>query len=505
MPHAASPYVDVLIVGAGISGIGAACHLGEKCPRKSYAILEAREDIGGTWDLFRYPGIRSDSDMFTLGFSFRPWTDPKAIADGPSILSYVRETAREHGVDEQIRFGHRVVGAQWDSHAASWTVQVERADTGETTTMTCGFLYLCSGYYHYDAGYTPEFEGIERFGGELVHPQHWPEDLDYAGKRVVVIGSGATAVTLVPAMAEKAAHLTMLQRSPSYIVALPGEDPIANFLRRRLPAKAAYFLIRWKNVAFMSGTYALSRRRPELVKRILRWDVERRLPAGYEIDTHFKPAYDPWDQRMCLVPDGDLFEAISDGSATVVTDHIDTFTETGIRLASGDELEADVVVTATGLRMLGLAGLPMTVDGEAVDMPSRLAYKALMLDRVPNMAYSVGYTNASWTLKADLTSEFVCRVLNHMDAHGYDRAMPHNRDPSVTPEPFLDLAAGYVLRALDDLPKQGSKVPWRLRQNYARDILTLRHGKLDDAAMKFARTRGREGVGGAVPASAAVA
>jgi monooxygenase len=399
----------------------------------------------------------------------------------------VRETAREHDVERHIRFGHKVVGAEWSSAQARWTVRAEHADTGETVTLTCGFFYLCSGYYHYDEGYTPEFEGIERFQGQVVHPQHWPDELDYTGKRVVVVGSGATAVTLVPAMAETAAHVTMIQRSPSYIVALPGEDPIANFLRRVLPAKAAYFLIRWKNVAFMSSTYALSKRRPELVKRVLRRALANRLPAGYDIDTHFTPKYDPWDQRMCLVPDGDLFEAIGEGSASVVTGHIDTFTESGVRMESGEELEADIVITATGLRMLGLAGLPLTVDGEAVDITERFAYKALMLDRVPNMAFSVGYTNASWTLKADLTSEYVCRLLNHMDAHSYDRVMPHNTDPTVQPEPFLDLASGYVLRALKDLPKQGSKPPWRLRQNYAYDIVTRRHRPLEDGAMEFAR------------------
>jgi monooxygenase len=503
MPSAPPEHVDVLIVGAGISGIGAACHLQEKCPGRSYAILEAREDIGGTWDLFRYPGIRSDSDMFTLGFSFRPWTDPKAIADGPSILSYVKETAREHDVERHISFGHKVVGASWSSSEARWTVRAEH--DGEPVEVTCAFLYLCSGYFHYDAGYTPEFPGIERFRGEVVHPQHWPEDLDYDGKRVVVIGSGATAVTLVPAMAERAAHVTMLQRSPTYIVSMPGEDPIANFLRRVLPAKAAYFLIRWKNVAFMSGTYALSRRRPGLVKRILRRGLEGHLPEGYDIDTHFTPTYEPWDQRMCLVPDGDLFNAIRDGGASVATGRIDSFTETGVRLESGQELEADVVITATGLRMLGLAGLPMTVDGEAVDISERFAYKALMLDRVPNMAYAVGYTNASWTLKADLTSEFVCRVLNHMEADGYDRAMPHNTDPSVTPEPFLDLASGYVLRALDDLPKQGSKPPWRLRQNYAYDIVTLRHRPLEDGALEFSRVADTDAPGARTPREPAAA
>ncbi len=480
-------HVEVLIVGAGISGIGAACHLQDKCPGKSYAILEAREDIGGTWDLFRYPGIRSDSDMFTLGFSFRPWTAAKAIADGPSILDYVRETAREHDVGRNIHFGHKVVGAEWSSAEACWTVEAERADTGERVPVTCSFLYLCSGYYHYDAGYTPEFEGIEDFGGQIVHPQHWPEDLDYTGKRVVVVGSGATAVSLVPAMAPEAEHVTMLQRSPSYITALPGEDVIANFLRRVLPAKAAYFLVRWKNVLIMVLSFQLSRRRPELMKWFIRMGAERQLPESYDLDTHFKPAYEPWDQRLCVVPDGDLFAAISKGTASVATDGIETFTETGLRLSSGAELAADVIVTATGLRMLGLAGLPMKVDGREVELPDRMAYKGMMLEDVPNMAFVVGYTNASWTLKADLTSEYLCRLLNHMDAHGYDRAVPVNDDPTVQPQPFMDLTSGYVQRALDSLPKQGSKAPWRLRMNYPRDIVTLRHRPIEDGTLQFRR------------------
>ncbi|MGI8846091.1 MAG: flavin-containing monooxygenase [Thermoleophilaceae bacterium] len=485
--HATPDHVDVLIVGAGISGIGAACHLQAKCPGKSYAILEAREAIGGTWDLFRYPGIRSDSDMFTLGFSFRPWTEAKAIADGPSILEYVRDTAREGGVERNIRFGHKAVAAQWSSPDARWTVQARREDTAQTVTMTCDFLYMCSGYYHYDAGYTPEFEGSERFGGQVVHPQHWPEDLDYEGKRVVVIGSGATAVTLVPAMAGHAAHVTMLQRSPSYVTALPGEDPIANFLRRALPAKLAYFLIRWKNVLLMVLGFQLSRRRPEVVKRFIRMAAARRLPPGYDLDTHFKPAYDPWDQRLCVVPDGDLFKAIADGDASVVTDHIERFTETGLQLTSGAELQADVIVTATGLRVLGLAGMQLTVDGRDVDVSQTMAYKSLMLDGVPNMAFVVGYSNASWTLKADLTSEYLCRLLNHMDAHGYDRAMPCNSDCSIEPEPFMDLTAGYVLRGLDQFPKQGSKAPWKLHMSYPRDIVTLRHRPIEDGTMQLSR------------------
>ncbi len=478
-------HLDVLIVGAGISGVGAAYHLQERCPAKSYAILEARNDLGGTWDLFRYPGIRSDSDMHTLGFRFRPWTAPKAIADGDSILDYVRETAQENGIDREIRFGHRVVRAEWSTAESVWNVDVERADSGETVRLTCGYFWSCTGYYSYDRGYTPEFPGRDRFAGEIVHPQHWPEDLDYADKRVVVIGSGATAVTLVPAMAEKAAQVTMLQRSPTYIVSMPGEDPIAKAIRRVLPIKAAYALIRWKNVLLQMGTYKLSRSRPAFVKKMIRKGNERSLPTGYDLDTHFKPPYNPWDQRMCLVPDGDLFKAIRSGGAEIVTDRIETFTENGIELESGAELEADVIVTATGLNVLFLGGMELAIDGETVDFPAKMAYKGMMLDGVPNFVFTLGYTNASWTLKADLTSEYVCRLLNHMDRNGYSQCVPEITDPSVIEEPILDFNAGYVLRALDKLPKQGSKEPWKLRQNYVLDTREIRRGAIDDGAMRF--------------------
>jgi cation diffusion facilitator CzcD-associated flavoprotein CzcO len=479
-------HFDVLVVGAGLSGIGAGCHLQARCPDKLYAILEARDRIGGTWDLFRYPGIRSDSDMYTLGYAFRPWEDAKAIADGPSILNYVRETAREHRVDEKIRFHHRVVGAEWSTADARWTVEVERGDTQESVRMTCGFLLMCSGYYRYDHGYTPAFRGTERFRGPVVHPQEWTEDIDYVGKRVVVIGSGATAVTLVPALAQSAAHVTMLQRSPSYIVSLPAEDPIASLLRRRLPARLAYTIVRWKNVLLTLLSFQLSRRRPAIAKALLRRGVERHLPPGYDIDTHFKPRYGPWHQRLCLAPDGDLFEAICSGRASVVTDRIDTFTERGLRLQSGAELEADLIVTATGLNLLALGGMPISVDGQAVDISKTLSYKGMMLAGVPNLAIAFGYTNASWTLKCDLTCEYVCRLLNHMREHGYVRCAPLNRDPSVTEEPFIDFSSGYVQRSIDQFPRQGSKAPWRLYQNYALDILSLRFGAVNDAAMQFA-------------------
>jgi monooxygenase len=478
-------HVDVLIVGAGISGVGAACYLEERCPGKTYAVLEARDSIGGTWDLFRYPGIRSDSDMYTLGYRFRPWPDAQTIADGPSILSYVRDTAREHDVERNIRFHHRVVDAKWSTPDARWTVEVERTDTGETEHITCGFLFTCTGYYRYDEGYTPEFEGAERFRGRVVHPQFWTDDVDYEGKRVVVIGSGATAVTLVPAMADRAAHVTMLQRSPSYVVSLPGQDPMARALRRFLPTRAAYGIVRWKNVLLMMLTFQLSRRRPEFVKRLIRKGVERRLPAGYDVETHFNPPYNPWDQRMCLVPDDDLFQAIAAGSASVVTDRIETFTETGLKLASGTELQADLVVTATGLNMLPLGGIQLTVDDRRVELPETIAYKGMMLGGVPNLAFAIGYTNASWTLKAELTCEYVCRLLNQMDARGYRICTPRNRDPSVKPEPFIDFSSGYILRAIDKFPRQGSRAPWRLYQNYPLDILKLRYGEIEDEAMEL--------------------
>jgi monooxygenase len=478
-------HVDVLIVGAGLSGIGSAHHLQERCPGKSYAILEAREAIGGTWDLFRYPGIRSDSDMHTLGYRFRPWTDSKSIAEGPKILRYIEDTAREAGIDRHIRLNHRVLAAAWSSEEARWTVEAERSDTGETIVLTCDFLFANSGYYRYDQGYTPEFPGIERFGGQVVHPQHWPEDLDYAGKRVVVIGSGATAVTLVPAMARDAAQVTMLQRSPTYIVSMPGEDGIAIRLRRHLPEKAVYAIVRWKNVILQGLSYRLSRRRPELMKKLLRRGVIKALPAGYDVDTHFSPRYNPWDQRLCLVPDADLFKAIGDGSAEIVTDRVRTFTEGGIELESGRELEADIAITATGLNLLFLGGVRLTIDGEEPDIPRALTYKGMMLNDVPNFAYTLGYTNASWTLKADLTAEYICRLLNHMDAAGHRICMPTVTDPAVTEEPLLDFNSGYVLRSLAELPKQGSKEPWKLRQNYPIDLRMLRHGPIDDGTMRF--------------------
>jgi cation diffusion facilitator CzcD-associated flavoprotein CzcO len=480
-------HVDVLIVGAGLSGIGAGYYLQTRCPTKRYAILEGRSALGGTWDLFRYPGIRSDSDMYTLGYSFRPWRNPKAIADGPSILSYIRETAEAYGIDRKIRFGHQVRRATWSSADSLWTVEAERGPDKQIVRFTCNFLYMCSGYYDYAGGYTPDWPGVERFGGRLVHPQQWPQDLDYAGKRVIVIGSGATAVTLVPALAEQAAHVTMLQRSPTYIVARPSQDAIANWLRRRLPRMLAYGLTRWKNVLLGQFFYNLARRRPAAVKRTILNGVRQQLGPDYDVDTHFSPRYNPWDQRLCLVPDADLFAAIKSGRAAVVTDHIDAFTETGIRLRSGQELAADVIVTATGLNMRVMNGVQLVVNGAPVDISKTMSYKGMMISDVPNFAFAIGYTNASWTLKCELTSAYVCRLINYMDRRGYSECTPRKHDPSVTEEPALNFTSGYVQRALDHLPRQGSKKPWKLYQNYALDLLALKFGAVDDGTMTFSR------------------
>jgi monooxygenase len=483
----ASPteHVDVLVIGAGISGIAAGYHLQHECPGKTYAILEARAAIGGTWDLFRYPGIRSDSDMYTLGFPFRPWDSDDSIADGASIRHYVRDTAQEFGIDQKIRFNHRAVRASWSSENDRWTIEARRTDTGDTVRLTCSFLFMCSGYYRYDQGYTPDFPGIERFQGRVVHPQFWPEDLDYSGQRVIVIGSGATAVTLVPSMADQAGHVTMLQRSPSYVLSLPGQDPLARLLRRFLSPKLAYRVVRWKNVIVTTAFYQLSRRRPRLVKGLLRKGVQRRLPPGFDVDVHFKPRYNPWDQRMCLVPDGDLFEAISREKVDIITGEIETFTDSGVRLKSGDEIQADLVVTATGLNLEPLGGVEPVIDGEPVDVPATMVYKGCMFSGIPNFALSFGYTNASWTLKADLICQYVCRLVNHMDAHGYARCAPYNRDPSVTETPFVDFTPGYFMRSMDRLPKQGSKLPWRLHQNYIRDVALIKRAPVEDGVLEF--------------------
>jgi monooxygenase len=484
-----SEYTDVLIVGAGLSGVGAACHLQRDCPTKSVTVLEARSSIGGTWDLFRYPGIRSDSDMFTLGYRFRPWTEAKAIADGDSILRYIHDTADEFDVRRLIRLNHRVVSAGWDSDESCWTVIVDRTDTGELLTFRCALLYVCSGYYRYDEGFTPDLPGVDRFRGPVIHPQHWPEHLDFTGKRVVVVGSGATAVTLVPTLAQTADHVTMLQRSPSYIAARPARDPIADRLRARLPQRLAYAIVRWKNALLGTVMFQLSRRRPELMKKMLRDGAIKQLPTGYAVDTHFSPTYNPWDQRMCLAPDGDLFTAIREGHASVVTDRIETFTESGIRLESGTELDADIVVTATGLNMLAIGGMTLEVDGNPVNLPETMSYKGMMLSGVPNFAWTIGYTNASWTLKADLVAEYVCRLLNHMDRRGYAAVIP-DASKATAVNPMIDLTSGYVLRGLADLPKQGERAPWRLHQNYVRDVRLLRRGPIDDDVL-FTRAKAR--------------
>ena len=475
-------HFDVLIVGAGLSGIGAACQLSMACPQKTCAILEGREAMGGTWDLFRYPGVRSDSDMYTLGYRFRPWRDAKAIADGPAILNYIRDTAGEFGVDKKIRYGHRVKQASWSSEDAVWAVEAETKSG--VKNFTCNFLYLCTGYYDYENGYTPEWQGLENFRGQIIHPQKWPEDLDYAGKRVVVIGSGATAVTLVPAMADVAEHITMLQRSPTYIMTLPSEDRIANFFRRRLPDRTAYALTRWKNVFLQMFFYVLSRKRPATMKRLIAKGVRTELGGEYDI-THFSPTYNPWDQRLCLVPDSDLFRVIREGRASIVTDQIETFTESGLRLKSGARLDADIIVTATGLNLKLMAGLQLVVDAEPVDMSKTIAYKGMMYSDVPNAASAFGYTNASWTLKCDLTAEYVCRMLNYMDRHGFTHCTPRLTDLSVKPERVLDFTSGYIERALHTLPSQGSKTPWRLHQNYVKDLSMLRYGRVDDGTMEF--------------------
>jgi cation diffusion facilitator CzcD-associated flavoprotein CzcO len=481
-------HFDVLVVGAGISGIGAGYHLQARCPNKTYAIFESRAAIGGTWDLFRYPGIRSDSDMYTLGFSFRPWTEAKAIADGPAILKYVRETAEAFGIDKHIRFERRVTAAAWDSSTCMWTVDYEAGPDRRPAQAACRFLHMCAGYYNYAAGYRPAFPGEERFRGRIVHPQAWPADLDYAGKRVVVIGSGATAVTLVPEMAKTAAHVAMLQRSPTYVVSRPAEDALANRLRKGLPAMLAYQLIRWRNVLFGMYFFNLARKKPERVKDGIIAMVRAQLGPDYDVGTHFTPSYNPWDQRLCLVPDADLFTAIKSGSASVVTDKIESFTDDGILLASGGKLEADVIVTATGLDMQLMSGLKATVDGEPVNFPDTFSYKGMMYSGVPNLASTFGYTNASWTLKADLTAEYLCRLINHMDRHGYGECRPI-ADAPIEPTPWLDFSSGYVRRALTRLPKQGTTAPWRVYQNYALDLLAFRFGKLEDGVMRFSKPR----------------
>ena len=482
-------HLDVLVIGAGLSGIGAACQLREHLPTRSVAVLEAREASGGTWDLFRYPGIRSDSDMFTFGFRWRPWPGTKALADGPSILDYLRTVASEYGVDELIRYRHRVVRARWDSATARWTVEVDL--DGERVEMTAGMLWCAAGYYDYEEPFAPEFDGADDFTGQVIHPQHWPADLDLAGKDVVVIGSGATAMTLVPALAGTAGHVTMLQRSPTYVVSRPARDRLATALGR-LPTAVSYPVVRWANILTGMATYQLCRRWPDLVRRNVVRAAQAQVP-DVDADVHFHPSYNPWDQRFCVVPDGDLFRALRGGEASVVTDTIERFTPDGIRLASGADLEADVIVTATGLQVLAFGGIELVVDGEPVDLAGRMTYKALMLSGVPNFVYTIGYTNASWTLKADLVSDYTVRLLRHLDQTGA-RSVVAVRDPSVGERPFMDFTSGYVLRALDMMPRQGDRAPWMLTQNYLADLWSIRRGRIDDGVLAFdaARVPARE-------------
>ena len=474
--------LDVLVVGAGISGIGAGVHLQKRCPTHSYAILEMRERLGGTWDLFRYPGIRSDSDMYTLGYRFRPWDAPQAIADGPSILRYLEDTAREYGVDEKIRYGKKVERAEWSSAHARWTIRVRDLASDTLHTIRCKFLFVCTGYYRYESGFTPEFDGLSRFQGRVVHPQRWTDDIEYAGKRVVVIGSGATAVTLVPSLAKRAAHVTMLQRSPTYVVSRPGRDPLSEWLHGKLPEALTYRINRWKNWSLQQLMFNLSRRFPEQIKE---WMVAQvRAEIGDKAEPHFRPHYAPWTQRVCLIPDGDLFKSINEGRASVVTDEIATFTETGVQLKSGDLIDADLVVTATGLHVQFFGGAEMVVDGEPVHMTDKMAYRSMMLSDVPNMAFTVGYTNASWTLKVDLTCEYVTRLLRHMEEHGHDVCCPES-DPTVGRAPLLNLTSGYLSRALDRLPRAGATGPWRVFNSYARERAALRLARVDDGVMQF--------------------
>ena len=465
----APEHLDVLIVGAGLSGIDAAYHLGKATPDKSYAVLEMRESLGGTWDLFRYPGVRSDSDMYTLGFNWKPWKGKKSIADGSDILAYLKEAAAENGIDRNIRYRHKVVRADWSSEDARWTLTAERTDTGETVQFTASFLWSTSGYYDYAEGFTPEFAGADDYQGQFVHPQHWPEDLDYTGKRIVVIGSGATAVTLIPALANSGAgHVTMLQRTPTYILSQPGSDPVSHRMLNTLPEKLAAKIVRGRYIGASSALYRFCQARPKESRALLRKLLERQLPDDVKFDDHFKPPYDPWDQRLCLVPHGDLFKALRQHTVDIVTDHIDRFTPKGILLKSGQELEADIVVTATGLNLQAFGGAELAVDGAEVKLPETMAYKGMMLTDVPNFAFIIGYTNASWTLKADLVCGYVVRMLEHLDATGQRVVVPR-RDPAMAEEPFMDFAAGYVLRSIDAFPKQGAEEPWRLRQNWFKD------------------------------------
>lgn len=479
---------DIIIIGAGLSGIGTACHLARECPDKSVAILERREAIGGTWDLFRYPGIRSDSDMFSFGYAFRPWNELQVLADGPAIRSYVRDTADEYGISDKIEFGLKTTGAHWSTEAGCWTVEAVHEPSGETRQRRCRQLILCTGYYNYDTGYTPDFPGRERFGGQVIHPQHWPEGLDYAGKRVVVIGSGATAVTLVPAMADKAGHITMLQRSPSYIFNVPGYDKLSEVLARVLPDRWVYRFARWRNIVIQRWLYKASRRWPGAMRRMLMSGVRKQVGDAVDM-RHFSPSYKPWDERLCAVPDANLFEALKSGQASIVTDHIDSFTETGIQLRSGEHLDADIIITATGLELQMMGGMDISVDGETRSVSAVKTYKAVLVEDAPNFAYIFGYTNAPWTLKADLAARYICRLNQYMDAHGYITFIPRDRDDCTQPDVSVmgDLSSGYIQRAADRIPRQGSRQPWQVRNHYERDRKMLLDEPIDDGELEFLR------------------
>jgi len=479
-----APLLDVLIVGAGISGIGCAYHIQKKCPDLSYSIIEARSDLGGTWDLFKYPGIRSDSDLFTFGYEFKPWKEKKAIADGRSIKAYVEETAAENGIKERIRFLTRVVDIDWQSDKNYWRVTLKSEESGQHEHIAARWIFNASGYYRYDKGYAPHFKGQTQFNGQIVHPQHWPEDLDYENKRVVVIGSGATAVTLVPALAKSASHVTMLQRTPSYVLPVPVDDPIAKHLRAWFSEDTAFKAARWFNIAKQRWVYAFSQRFPHRARKIIRSLNAKMLPEGYPVDIHFNPPYNPWEQRLCAVPGGDLFESISKGKASVATDTIDTFTETGIKLDSGQHIEADIIVTATGLNLLPLGGIVPKIDGEAVSLPECVTYKGMLLSGVPNFAIAVGYTASSWTLKIGLLCEHFTRLLNHMEEHGFTQCTPV-ADPNMETQPLLNFGAGYIQRSLEQLPRQGMQFPWSMSFNYAEDVKIFRKGRVDDPALKF--------------------
>lgn len=487
----ATEHLDVIIVGAGLSGIGAAWHLQDKCPQKTFALLESRQAIGGTWDIHRYPGVRSDSEMYTYAYNFKPWTNTKVIADGAAILSYIRETAEENGIDKKVRYGIKVIKADWSDATATWTVHTEQQEDGKIKKgkLTCNFLLSCAGYYSYASGHIPDFPGRDDFKGSVVHPQDWPEALDYSGKKVVVIGSGATAVTLLPAMADKAAHVTMLQRTPTYMASIPERDHISDALRKVLPDMLVHRLGRARGVALQLGVFRIAKAQPKLLRRALLSMAKRQL--GKDIDmTHFTPSYNPWDQRLCAVPNGDLFKTVRAGRASVVTDHIKRFTEAGIELKSGKKLEADIIITATGFNIQLIGGMTLSLNGQPVDLAAGMAYRGTLFEGVPNAAMIFGYTNSSWTLKSDISSEYVCRLLNYMDDHGFDKCAPYNKDSSIQPELFITensgaASAGYIQRALAKMPKQGTKAPWRVYMNYLMDLPALRYSKINDGAMEF--------------------